>query len=320
MGLCQAVQATIDAGVLEKDDRSPVTIADFGSQALVCRSLSASCPGIPVVGEEDAATLREPSQKVFLERIRRELLVLGISCDDEQVCDWIDLGAAEPTERFWTLDPIDGTKGFLRGGQYAVALALIAGGEVELAVLGCPGMGDAGTGGLVFSATRGQGTRVSPAIDPTDSRPVVVSDCEEASVARLCESVESGHSAHDRSERIARSLGLVADPVRLDSQAKYATVADAGAELYLRLPVSATYEEKIWDHAAGSLVVTEAGGTVTDTRGRPLDFSAGRTLAHNSGVVVTNGSLHEQVLDAVMASAEASGGEPCDRDGSSHGT
>ncbi|GIS58235.1 MAG: hypothetical protein CM1200mP2_04600 [Planctomycetaceae bacterium] len=68
---------------------------------------------------------------------------------------------------------------------------------------------------------------------------------------RLCESVEAGHSAHDRSEVIGGTLGLQAEPVRLDSQAKYATVADGGAEIYLRLPVDAKYQEKIWDHAAG---------------------------------------------------------------------
>ena len=101
---------------------------------------------------------------------------------------------------------------------------------------------------------------------------------------------------------IGGTLGLQAEPVRLDSQAKYATVADGGAEIYLRLPVDANYQEKIWDHAAGSLVVTEAGGTVTDTQGQTLDFSLGRTLSANSGVVVTNGTLHEQVLAAVMAS------------------
>ena len=302
MGLCRAVQATIDTGVLEKRDRSPVTIADFGSQALVCRSLATNLPGDPVVGEENAGVLRQPDQAGFLDRVRSELAARDVTADGETICNWIDRGTAAPSDRFWTLDPIDGTKGFLRGGQYAVALALIVNGQVEIAALGCPGMGDADSGGLVFSAVRDGGTRVAPADDPGDSRPVRVSDCGETVTARLCESVEAGHSAHDRSEVIGGTLGLQAEPVRLDSQAKYATVADGGAEIYLRLPVDANYQEKIWDHAAGSLVVTEAGGTVTDTQGQTLDFSLGRTLSANSGVVVTNGTLHEQVLAAVMAS------------------
>ena len=69
--------------------------------------------------------------------------------------------------------------------------------------------------------------------------------------------------------------------------------------MYLRLPTRPDYEEKIWDHAAGSIVITEAGGRVTDVRGVDLDFSLGRTLKDNKGVIVTNGHLHERVLGAV---------------------
>ena len=71
------------------------------------------------------------------------------------------------------------------------------------------------------------------------------------------------------------------------------------AEVYLRLPTRADYREKIWDHAAGVLVVEEAGGTVTDIAGRPLEFTHGRELTANRGVVVTNGRLHDRVLDAI---------------------
>ena len=59
----------------------------------------------------------------------------------DEICSWIDHGGAvHYRERFWTLDPIDGTKGFLRGEQYAVALALIEGGEVVVAALACPNL------------------------------------------------------------------------------------------------------------------------------------------------------------------------------------
>ena len=203
MGLCRVVQAGIVPSVLEKADRSPVTIADFGSQALVCRSLAESFPDDPVVGEEDAAKLRQPEQAEFLDRVIRVLASQGVTAGGDTVCDWIDRGDGVPCDRFWTLDPIDGTKGFLRGGQYAVALALIVAGRVEVAVLGCPGLGVVDGDGLVFSAIRGAGTRVSPASEPDDSRPVSVSDCTDVTRARLCESVESGHSAHDRSSVIA---------------------------------------------------------------------------------------------------------------------
>jgi len=67
----------------------------------------------------------------------------------------------------------------------------------------------------------------------------------------------------------------------------------------LRLHRDDIYREKIWDHAAGVLVVTEAGGKVTDVHGNPLDFTLGYRLENNSGVVVTNGHLHKNIIEAL---------------------
>jgi HAL2 family 3'(2'),5'-bisphosphate nucleotidase len=116
---------------------------------------------------------------------------------------------------------------------------------------------------------------------------------------RFCESVESGHSAHGDAASVADRLGITAAPLRMDSQAKYAVVARGEADIYLRLPTRADYREKIWDHAAGALIVSEAGGTVTDIRGKPLEFHHGRELVANRGVIVTNGRLHDRVLAAI---------------------
>ena len=69
----------------------------------------------------------------------------------------------------------------------------------------------------------------------------------------------------------------------------------------MRLPTKKSYEEKIWDHAAGMIIVEEAGGRVTDLFGKPLDFSRGRTLDNNQGIVATNGLVHERMLEAVKS-------------------
>ena len=79
----------------------------------------------------------------------------------------------------------------------------------------------------------------------------------------------------------------------------HGAVARGDASVYLRLPTRADYVEKIWDHAAGSIVVREAGGQVTDVYGNELDFSLGRTLENNKGVIVSNGRLHDRVIGAV---------------------
>ena len=85
----------------------------------------------------------------------------------------------------------------------------------------------------------------------------------------------------------------------MDSQAKYGSIARGAGDLYLRLPVRKDYEEKIWDHAAGDVIVREAGGEVTDAEGRRLDFSMGRTLKRNKGVVAAPRGVHAQILEAV---------------------
>jgi len=284
-----------------------VTVADFGSQALVCRALGEAFPDDAVVGEEDAAALRDSANAAVLERVTGHVRELRPEAGADDVCAWIDRGGADGTgPRYWTLDPIDGTKGFLRGQQYAVALALLEDGNLQVAALCCPNLGAAlaeGNGaGSVFCAVRGEGAWQLPMADDDSAPvPVHVSDQVDPTRIRFCESVEAAHSSHGDAARIAERLRIAAAPARLDSQTKYAVVARGEAEAYLRLPRDAEYQEKIWDHAAGALVVTEAGGRVTDVFGQALDFGHGRVLAANRGVIVTNGHVHDAVLEAIAA-------------------
>ncbi|HEU5118043.1 MAG TPA: 3'(2'),5'-bisphosphate nucleotidase, partial [Isosphaeraceae bacterium] len=264
--LCRSVRAEVSPDVLAKRDKSPVTVADFGSQALVARALREAFPADPLVAEEDAAELRAEGQKPLLDSVVRHLRGhLGSDVDADSALTWIDLGGAGTGSRFWTLDPIDGTKGFLRNEQYAVALALLIDGRPQVAALACPNLVVEGfsSPGAVFLAERGQGARVRPLDGDAPARTIHVRSLSDPSQARFCESVESGHSDQGESARIAAHLGLKAEPVRLDSQAKYGVVALGGAEIYLRLPTRADYREKIWDHAAGLLVIEEAGGRVS---------------------------------------------------------
>jgi 3'(2'), 5'-bisphosphate nucleotidase len=87
----------------------------------------------------------------------------------------------------------------------------------------------------------------------------------------------------------------------MDSQVKYGIVASGDADIYLRIPNPATrdYREKIWDHAAGSLIVEEAGGWVSDIDGKKLDFSMGKTLCRNRGILASSGRIHSRVLEII---------------------
>jgi 3'(2'), 5'-bisphosphate nucleotidase len=305
--LCRSVRRQMAPEVLSKADHSPVTVADFGSQALVARALGAAFPDDPLIAEEDASDLRRPENSALLAEVVAQVQATVRDADAGSVCRWIDRGGtARFSTRFWTLDPIDGTKGFLRNEQYAIALALIVGGRVTVAALACPNLsvnpgagGPDGPVGAVLVAVRGQGALSMPLDGAGHATPIAVSTRDDPQSVRFCESVESGHSAHGASAAVAARLGIVAAPLRLDSQAKYGMVARGEADAYLRLPTRADYREKIWDHAAGVLVVEEAGGTVTDIHGRPLEFTHGHELTANQGVIVTNGRLHQRVLEGL---------------------
>jgi 3'(2'), 5'-bisphosphate nucleotidase len=298
--------------VLEKDDRTPVTVADFGSQALICRALLEAFPQDPVIGEEDSSALRNPDNADVRNQVVEHVRTHYGNAGSEGIYTWIDHGTArEYSDRFWTLDPIDGTKGFVRGDQYAIALALIVDGTPQVAALCCPHLPDTidaedpETRGQAFLAVRGEGTLQRPLQDDAEPTPIHTSDTTDPGASRFTESFVSSHSSRGLAADVAERLGITADPVRIDSQAKYAMVANSNAEIYLRLPRPGTdYTERIWDHAAGALVVEAAGGTVTDMHGAPLDFTRGPLLEENEGVVATNGPVHGDVIDALQAAAE----------------
>jgi len=306
--MAQRVQTGMAVQGLTKSDFSPVTVADFAVQAVVGRALAEALPEAVLVGEESSKDLKTDEGQPVLEAVTTFVKLLADDATPDRVCDWIDHGLAEPGDRFWTLDPIDGTKGYLRGGQYAIALALIENGQVQLGVLGCPNLGDncqpdMGIGALAV-AKRGEGAWLNVLVDPEDQfTPLHASTCADPKQARIMRSVEAGHTNVGEIDHIAEKLAVEAEPVCMDSQAKYATLAAGGAEVLLRLlsPKKPDYKECIWDQAAGSMVLEEAGGKITDLKGNPLDFSQGRRLNNNTGVCATNGPLHGAVLDAIAA-------------------
>ena len=299
--LCQQVQIDmVKTDAVEKADRSPVTVADFGSQALICQAIAEAFPDDVIVAEEDSHALQETPQ--LMQRVTGYVDRFAAAIPSTQtVCNWIDLGNGEVGERFWTLDPIDGTKGFVRGDQYAIALALIVNGEVKLGLLGCPNLPQKlddpqAQRGCLFVAERDKGTQML-SLDGQDSERIHISEATH----RFAESVESTHSDLDTHTQIAQQVGIIDPPIRMDGQGKYGVLARGEASVYIRLPNPATpdYRECIWDHAAGMIVVEEAGGVVTDVNGRALDFSQGRRMITNRGILATNGELHPQLLECI---------------------
>ncbi len=299
----RAIQQQHTTGALTKADRSPVTAADFAAQAVVTAALLAHDPTARLVAEEDAAALQAAPQAVQ-EAVLQAVHLVHPAATWPQLLAWLEQGRGAPQGRFWVLDPVDGTKGFLRGAQYAVALALVEDGQVMWGGLACPNLQlpTATQQGVLAVAARGRGAWVAElfATQPTWQQ-ARVSPRRAPHETRLLRSYEAAHTHAGLIDALAAALGTREAPVRLDSQAKYALLATGQAEVYLRVPPPQRpdYREKIWDQAAGALLVEEAGGRVTDLDGKPLDFGQGLTLAANRGVLATNGLLHAAVLQAL---------------------
>jgi 3'(2'), 5'-bisphosphate nucleotidase len=308
MKITTAVQRDLSSqDSMTKADRSPVTIADFASQAIVCRILKDTFPELPIVAEENSDALKKPENKEIFRRIIQYIeknKKIQKIVNRDSLLESIDLGCSEPDNNiFWTLDPIDGTKGFLRGEQYAIALALIVKGEVQLGILGCPNLqiaGDQSEAGYLVFAVKGKGAEILN-IEKNKTEKIEVSDISQPEKMRFVQSYESAHGNLDLQLEIARILKMEKSPVQMDSQVKYGFVSVGNAEIYLRIPNPKTpdYKEKIWDHAAGSIIVEESGGKVSDIFGSRLDFSAGKTLKNNTGIFVSIPSIHKKILEII---------------------
>ncbi|MGD1915591.1 MAG: 3'(2'),5'-bisphosphate nucleotidase [Phycisphaerales bacterium] len=310
--VCRAVQARLDEmRAITKDDKSPVTIADFASQAVVANVLATRLGNnVVLVGEEGSAYLREPEHEPHLKAALEAAQLAWPEATEEDLLAAIDLGDAEPTgdNTYWTLDPIDGTKGFLRGQQYAIALAWLDHGVPSVGAMACPNLPishdaplDAiDAHGSIYLSVAGEGTLEAPLADASaDATRIIRGDVAEGEPVSACMSVEKAHSSTDDTTRVMERVGPSREPARLARQCKYAVVARGQADVYLRLPTRKGYVERIWDHAAGSLVATEAGCVVSDVSGMPLDFTHGKGLERNRGIVCAPPGVHERVIKAI---------------------
>lgn len=290
--LCTEVQTNY-LSRKEKTGREPVTIADYGSQAIICRAISLAFPDDAIIAEEHANQFIQ----VVPEHQREQIValvsaILGETVTESDMQRWLDHGQGRSATRTWVIDPIDGTKGFLAKRRYSIAVGILEDKQPLSGVMGCPGY----DGGRLFYVSEGK-TFYEP-LDGGNPQPVQVST--KTAAIRIVESVESAHADHDQMADVYQRAGFgTPASVRIDGQDKYAVVAAGDADLYLRISPDPSYRHKIWDHAAGVAIVQAAGGKVTDGKGKPLDFSQGRLLPETEAILVTNGHIHERVLEAL---------------------
>ncbi|WP_407926516.1 3'(2'),5'-bisphosphate nucleotidase CysQ [Aquipseudomonas ullengensis] len=237
----RAGQATLphwrnDVAVIQKADASPVTAADLAAHEILAAGLLALAPEIPVLSEEDADI-------AFGER-----------------ADW---------QRWWLVDPLDGTKEFISGSEeFTVNVALIERGEVVFGVVGIPANGRCYYGGRGLGAQRmerdGAAEDIAVRIAPAEAFTVVASKRHSSPAQeRLLEGL---------SERFG-DLQLAS----VGSSLKFCLLAEGNADCYPRLAPTSQ-----WDTAAAQGVLEGAGGEVLDLKGEALTYEARESFLNPS--------------------------------------
>lgn len=332
--------------IVEKNDNTPVTVADFGVQALVSLELSKVFPSIPLVAEEDSDFVRSNN---LVDSVVSVVTDKASSNDkpltNADVLEAIDRGknaivyGTRPAT-YWVLDPIDGTKGFLKGSEalYVVGLALVVEGDIVLGVMGCPNWKEASSynstidvqgsesvpsrSGILMVAHIGCGTWARQLSDlmgvsakvPNGWTRCFVDGCHLVPKARFCisdsqtwESVplSAFFSATSDADGVSDKEILLL-PTCCGSLCKYLMVASGRASVFI-LRARAQTIIKAWDHAVGIICVHEAGGKVTDWKGSDIDLAADqverRILFPSMGVLVSNGTIHNRILEMISSTS-----------------
>lgn len=227
-----------------KPGDEPVTVADRRASELIVEGLTASFPDDALISEELPVTPE----------------ALG-------------------KPRVWLVDPIDGTKDFIRGGDgFAVMIGLAIDGVPAVGVVHQP------TIDRTFFVTPDAGAYVARGGEVT---PLAVSEIATAGEARLVAS--ASHRTADI-DRVKTELGI-ADELNVGSVGvKLCLIASGARDLY----VNPSAKTKAWDTCAPEAILTAAGGRLTDLFGTPIEYRA--ELAHRRGLVASNGRVHAEVV------------------------
>jgi 3'(2'), 5'-bisphosphate nucleotidase len=226
--------------------------------------------------EEVTAADREANE-LIVTRLRKEFPDDGILAEEST-----DNDDRLKKDRVWLIDPMDGTKNFIqRDGDFAVQIGFAVDGETVAGVVYQP------TRDLLYRAARGGGSWMEAA-DQSASRMNVSSRTQPEDMVLA----SSRSHRSPRMERVVSAFGFKDETRRGSVGVKMGLIAEQKADLYLHLSPGT----KQWDTSAPEIILSEAGGTVTDLFGQPLRYNGVR-IDNQNGVVATNGVAHGLVIE-----------------------
>jgi 3'(2'), 5'-bisphosphate nucleotidase len=238
------------ASVEWKAGNEPVTAADRAANARIVEGLAAAFPDDAILAEETP-----------------------------------DTSGRLDHDRLWVVDPMDGTKEFIkRNGEFSVMIGLAIDGRATLGVVYQP------TTGRAYYAAAGEGAWLREG----DAAPIALKVSDVAKTSDMCVAVSRSHRS-EKIDAVRGSLGIEREVQSGSVGLKIGLICERKCDLYIH----PSPQTKQWDACAPDAIITEAGGRMTDLTGEPFVYNR-RDLYNRNGILATNGRAHDEILERVL--------------------
>ncbi len=265
--------------IIEKKDSSPVTLADYAGQIFINHQLKKLFPSDQIIAEENIEELTGRQE----EMIRNCFQDLNIPIKNfKSTLNY----RGTPSNRQWTVDPVDGTKGFIENLSYSIGIGFMVDSEPKVSAIASPNYYKKKLG--VFRAELGKGAEISLA--GKEFTPISVSSHSDLQSAKVCISL---HNVSKATLNFLDEVGIgKKNRLPMDGMGKFCKVAEGSYDFYIHLKRNVMYS---WDFCPGELLVREAGGISSDIKGNRLQFKDRNCVITAPGYLFSNKELAQSI-------------------------
>ena len=267
----------------KKKDKSPVTLADFASQIFILSQLKENFYADQIFAEEESSLFSKN-----IEVLIKKCFIDNNLKPNEELSSLLNYRGSQ-SKRQWIIDPIDGTKGYLRGLSYAVGIGLMENSEPKMCAIGVPNYRNEEL--AIFVAEKGKGAQAS--YGDKEFSPIHVSHENSLSSSVMCQSLHHNKQWINELAEMIEAKKVIS----MDGMGKFCMVADGSADLYVR-EMNLDYSFS-WDYMPGDLLVREAGGIITDLNYKSLTFKEDKCKWTAQGLIASNGILHDEIISNI---------------------